>query len=58
MICNRDDDSSSDCTYHNMKSEYAYDSNSDISRDDNKSEYSNYALKDIKADFEWIDNEF
>ena len=23
-----------------------------------KSDYSNYAIKDIKADFKWIDNEF
>jgi hypothetical protein len=67
MICNKSSDSESDYgskfqdfdTYQNAKSEFAYDEDSsDLSKDDNMSDYSNYAIKDIKADFEWIDNEF
>ena len=71
MICNKSSDTESDCEYHNVKSVFAYDEDSnaksvfaydedssDLSKDDNMSDYSNYAIKDIKADFEWIDNEF
>lgn len=67
MICNKSSDSDEYEQYNNTQSEFTsqfkYDEDEDsseLSKDDNDnmSEYSNYAIKDIKADFEWIDNEF
>lgn len=60
MICDKNSDSESYCdTQYNTNTVFAYDEDSsDLSEKDNLSEYSNYAIKDIKADFKWIDNEF